>query len=164
MKNAAESSNDVISEAGGGFRGFDVAPSRNSSDAVLSFENQKKKKITALGVFDGIGTGLFILKNVLGLDVHKYYSCEIDPKAIRVQLHNFTDEIIMLGSIKNLTEDTIHDLGQVDLLFGGNPCSDLSLVNGRRKGLEGMFMIFYIFIVCLSLLDPEACYFICDFS
>lgn len=96
-----------------------------------------KKSIRVLSLFDGISTGYYTLHHKLRLDVEVYYSSEICPDAIRVQKQNFHENIVPLGSVCNLTNERIDDLGQIDLLIGGSPCEELSLANPKRKGLLG---------------------------
>ncbi|KAK3931002.1 DNA (cytosine-5)-methyltransferase 3A [Frankliniella fusca] len=55
----------------------------------------------------------------LGLDVEKYYSSEIDKDAIWVQLHNFGDQIIHLGDVREVTSAVLDDMGEIHLLIGG---------------------------------------------
>lgn len=88
-------------------------------------------------MFDGIGTGLHILKDKLGLHVDAYYSSEIDANAIKVQKYNFFGDMVRLGCISKCTNEMLHALGPIDLLIGGSPCNELSRVNFRRKGLFG---------------------------
>jgi site-specific DNA-cytosine methylase len=71
--------------------------------------------------------------------VEVYFSCEIDEKALRFQKIRFKDRITRLGSVELLTPDNLKKLGRIDLLIGGSPCNDLSLVNPRRRGLHGWF-------------------------
>ena len=42
-----------------------------------------RKPMRVLGLFDGIGTGLLVLKE-LGIEVETYVASEIDPDAIKV--------------------------------------------------------------------------------
>ena len=44
-----------------------------------------RKPIRVLGLFDGIGTGLLVLKE-LGIEVDTYVASEIDPDAIKVSV------------------------------------------------------------------------------
>ena len=46
---------------------------------------EQRKPIHVLGLFDGIGTGLLVLKK-LGIKIGKYVASEIDPDAIKVCL------------------------------------------------------------------------------
>ncbi|KAK3916959.1 DNA (cytosine-5)-methyltransferase 3C, partial [Frankliniella fusca] len=112
-----------------------------------------KPKLRVLGLFEGIGTGRHVLRE-LGLDVEKYYSSEIDKDAIRVQLHNFGDQIIHLGDVREVTSAVLDDMGEIHLLIGGSPCADLSLVNFRRKNFDasGSGVLFYEYARILEYL------------
>ena len=46
---------------------------------------EQRKPIRVLGLFDGIGTGLLVLKE-LGIEIDKYVASEIDPDAIKACL------------------------------------------------------------------------------
>ena len=102
--------------------------------------DKNKPLIRVLSLFDGIGTGLSVLLESFQLEVDAYYSCEIDPDAMRVVEHNFGGKFISLGSVKNLRPNQ-KIWKKNDLIIGGSPCNDLSRVNWRRKGLDGkLFM------------------------
>lgn len=88
----------------------------------------KQTSIRVLSLFDGLSTALYVLRNRLGVKVAKFYSCEIDPYAIAVQKFHFFGEMIALGDVKKLTPELLHALGPIDLLLGGSPCDQLSLV------------------------------------
>ena len=60
---------------------------------------------------------------------------EIDPFACAVLKHHYPT-IPNLGDIKNITEEQIKALGDIDLILFGSPCQDLSTA-GKRKGLSG---------------------------
>ena len=66
---------------------------------------EERRPIRVLGLFDGIATGLLVLKD-LGIEVECYVASEIDQDAMyvsRVQ-HN---EIIHVGNIKMITEKEV---------------------------------------------------------
>lgn len=48
-------------------------------------EPELRKSIRVLGLFDGIGTGLLVLKE-LGIDIDIYIASEVDQDAIKVCL------------------------------------------------------------------------------
>ncbi|KAL7647096.1 UNVERIFIED_CONTAM: hypothetical protein RMT77_002354 [Armadillidium vulgare] len=61
---------------------------------------------------------------------------------------NFGDRIEHIGDIMMLSNKKIEDLCPIDLLIGGSPCNDLSLVNPHRKGLydpTGTGILFFHF-------------------
>ena len=100
-----------------------------------------QRHVRVLSLFDRISTGLYVLKENLGLHVEAYFSSEIDPDAISVQKHVHCGHIVRLGSVKKIGVDLLNTLGRIDLLIGGSPCNELSRVNWRRKGLFGMFLL-----------------------
>lgn len=87
-----------------GFEGFAVSPIKES--------------ISVLSLFDGISTALCALDN-LRIHVKSYFSSEIDPDALRLQTHRYGDRVIKVGDVKLLTKEKLQDLGQIDLLIGG---------------------------------------------
>lgn len=85
-------------------------------------------------------TGYLALINC-GYDIEVYYACEIDQDARRVTSYHFGNNVQQLGSVTEINEDALRSLGKINLLIGGSPCSDLSLVNREAKGLFGMIKI-----------------------
>ncbi|GFU49688.1 hypothetical protein NPIL_446961 [Nephila pilipes] len=103
-----------------------------------------KKPIRVLSLFDGIGTGRVVL-DLLGIKVEKYYASEIDDNAINVSKFHFNDSITYIGNIRNLTDEKIQSISPIDLVIGGSPCNDLSLVNPERKGIYDFSGTGYLF-------------------
>lgn len=48
---------------------------------------------------------------------------------------------------RDLISSQIQEWGPFDLVIGGSPCNDLSIVNPARKGLYGGFYSPYFFFV-----------------
>ena len=46
-------------------------------------------------------------------------------------------DIRHVGDIENVTEKQVREWGPFDLVIGGSPCNDLSIVNPARKGIYG---------------------------
>ena len=101
------------------------------------------KKLNVLSLFDGIGTGYQVFKD-LGYSVN-YYASEINEDAILVAKKNHPD-LIELGDVTKVSySDGILYYGdgqqlevdQIDVLIGGSPCQDLSNQKRDGKGLEG---------------------------
>ena len=80
--------------------------------------------------------GMVVLK-MLGIRVEKYYASEVDKDAINVSKHNHGSMIEHIGAVETLNTEKLSALVPIDLLLGGSPCADLSLVNPARKGLHG---------------------------
>ncbi|XP_055930560.1 DNA (cytosine-5)-methyltransferase 3A-like isoform X2 [Argiope bruennichi] len=93
-----------------------------------------KSPIRVLSLFDGIGTGKLVLDS-LGFEVEVYYASEIDEDAMNVSKLNHMNSITYIGDVTQLTEEKLESLGPIDLVIGGSPCNDLSLVNPFRKGI-----------------------------
>lgn len=73
----------------------------------------------------------------LGIVVDVYYASEIDGDALMISNTHFGDRIKHLGDIRGITMEKIKEMAPIDLLIGGSPCNDLSLVNPARLGLHG---------------------------
>jgi site-specific DNA-cytosine methylase len=86
--------------------------------------------MNVLSLFDGISCA----RVALGDRVNTYYACEIDPHAIKISKKNYPS-IVHLGDVVKLKKESIPV--KIDLLVGGSPCTDLSIANQERKGLEG---------------------------
>lgn len=96
-----------------------------------------------LSLFDGIGCGLLALKKC-GIKVDKYFASEIEPNAIRVAQTN-NSEIIEIGDVSKIsfkdgilyTPTKSYNVGHIDLICGGSPCTNFSSIgyaNGMRTG------------------------------
>ncbi|KFO77484.1 DNA (cytosine-5)-methyltransferase 3B, partial [Cuculus canorus] len=96
----------------------------------------KRRPIRVLSLFDGITTGYVVLKD-LGIQVEKYIASEIceDPIAVGTMRHE--GNITYVHDVRNITKRNIEEWGPFDLVIGGSPCNDPSLVNPARKGLYG---------------------------
>lgn len=82
-----------------------------------------------LSCFDGASCAQMAL-NRAGISYQKYYASEIDENAIAVTQKNYPDTI-QLGSIININAK---NLPKIDAIFGGSPCTDLSIA-GKRNGM-----------------------------
>uniref|UniRef100_T1IZS9 DNA (cytosine-5-)-methyltransferase n=1 Tax=Strigamia maritima TaxID=126957 RepID=T1IZS9_STRMM len=102
---------------------------------IPNIEDYKEKRpMRVLSLFDGIGTGRYVLDS-LGIDIEIYYSSEIDLDAVNVATVQHYNKVVQLGNVEELTDAEIAKLCPIDLVIGGSPCNDLSLVNPARKGL-----------------------------
>lgn len=96
-----------------------------------------------LSLFDGMSCGQIALKKI-GFNVDNYFAAEIKQHAIKCTQHNFP-QTIQIGDVRKVsykdgvltTENGIFEVGKIDLLIGGSPCQDLSVLMRNRKGLEG---------------------------
>ena len=113
-----------------------------------------RRPLRVLALFDGIGTGMLVLRE-LGLEVEKYVSSEIDTEAVRVARRHFP-EITHVGDIESITRAQIAEWGPFDLVFGGSPCNDLSMANPSRRGIyEGTGRLFFDYHRLLELARPS---------
>jgi DNA (cytosine-5)-methyltransferase 3A len=104
-----------------------------------------------LSLFDGMSGGQLALKQA-GIKFDNYYASEIKPHAIAVTQHNFPDTI-QVGDVTKLTKA---DLPEIDLLIGGSPCQDLTILGQSREGLEGSkSVLFFEYVRLLKELKPK---------
>lgn len=108
------------------------------------------KGITVLSLFDGMSCGQLALKKV-GIDVKSYYASEIKPSALKVSKLNFPNTIYV-GDVNNID---LPSLPKIDLLIGGSPCQDFSLMKTNGKGLEGdKSRLFYKYLEIKNKINP----------
>ncbi|XP_040282951.1 DNA (cytosine-5)-methyltransferase 3A [Bufo bufo] len=116
----------------------------------------KRKPIRVLSLFDGIATGLLVLKD-LGIQIDRYIASEVCEDSITVGMVRHTGKIMYVGDVRNITRKHIAEWGPFDLVIGGSPCNDLSIVNPARKGLfEGTGRLFFEFYRLLHEARPKA--------
>ncbi len=87
-----------------------------------------------LSLFDGISCARVALDRA-GIKVNNYYSSEIDRFALSISAKNYPD-IVQVGSVVDF-HPTPLICGQIDLMVGGFPCTDLSIAKRNRQGLKG---------------------------
>ncbi|XP_041474403.1 DNA (cytosine-5)-methyltransferase 3A-like [Lytechinus variegatus] len=113
-----------------------------------------RRPIRVLSLFDGLGTGMLVLKE-LGFDVECYYASEVSEEAITVSTVRLKGQIKQIGDVQKITPKELKLWGPFDLLIGGSPCNDLSIVNPARKGLGGgTGLLFFDFYRILRDLQP----------
>ena len=106
--------------------------------------------MNVLSLFDGIGCGILALKSC-GFKIDNYFASEIEPNAIKVAKHNHP-EIIELGDVCNIhykdgvlyTPSNSFNVGKIDLLCGGSPCTNFSSIgyaNGMVSGDTEIFSL-----------------------
>lgn len=116
---------------------------------------EKRKPIRVLSLFDGIATGLLVLKD-LGIQVDRYIASEVCEDSITVGMVRHQGKIMYVGDVRNITRKHIQEWGPFDLVIGGSPCNDLSIVNPARKGLfEGTGRLFFEFYRLLHEARPK---------
>ncbi|XP_056282166.1 DNA (cytosine-5)-methyltransferase 3A isoform X2 [Pseudoliparis swirei] len=116
---------------------------------------EKRNAIRVLSLFDGIATGLLVLKE-LGIRVDRYIASEVCEDSITVGIVRHQGRIMYVGDVRNVTRKHIQEWGPFDLVIGGSPCNDLSIVNPARKGLfEGTGRLFFEFYRLLHEARPK---------
>lgn len=109
-----------------------------------------------ISAFAGLGGAELALKRAgIQADIYAY---EIDKYAEAVNRYNNPDSVF-LGDITKWKEHT-DMIGQVDLIIGGFPCTNLSCA-GNREGLQGSQSgLFFPFLEMLKYYKPK--YFIVE--
>nr|XP_056700914.1 DNA (cytosine-5)-methyltransferase 3B [Euleptes europaea] len=116
----------------------------------------QRRPIRVLSLFDGIATGYLVLRD-LGIKVEKYIASEICEDSIAVGTVRHEGNIKYVHDVRNITKRNIDEWGPFDLIIGGSPCNDLSIVNPARKGLyEGTGRLFFEFYHLLNYSRPKA--------
>ncbi len=115
-----------------------------------------------LSLFDGISC-LKVAADNLGLKIDEYYSSEIEKNAIKVSEDNHK-KIIRIGDVCKVsykdgvlyTENGNFEVGKIDILGGGSPCQDFSLLKVDGKGLQGdKSKLFYEYLRILKEVNPK---------
>ncbi|KAF0023810.1 hypothetical protein F2P81_024440 [Scophthalmus maximus] len=88
--------------------------------------------------------------------VDKYVASEVCEDSITVGMVRHSGRIMYVGDVRNVTHKHIEEWGPFDLVIGGSPCNDLSIVNPARKGLyEGTGRLFFEFYRLLHEARPK---------
>ncbi|XP_053360127.1 DNA (cytosine-5-)-methyltransferase 3 beta, duplicate a isoform X2 [Clarias gariepinus] len=149
-----------------------------------SIPAHKRRPIRVLSLFDGIATGQFlgfaliktrnrdktkqkhnynmsvsigylVLKD-LGFKVERYIASEICEDSIAVGMVKHEGKIEYVNDVRTITRKHLAEWGPFDLLIGGSPCNDLSIVNPARKGLfEGTGRLFFEYYRMLTMMRPK---------
>ncbi len=118
-------------------------------------------EMNILSLFDGISCGQIAI-NRLNIDEYDYYASEIKPNAIKLTKEHFP-KTIHIGDVTKVsynngilhTENGSYNIGKVDLLMGGSPCQDFSVLKINSKGLDGdKSKLFYEFLRILKEVNP----------
>ncbi len=105
------------------------------------FTKRRASQMKVLSLFDGISCGLLAL-NKCGIKVDSYFASEIEPNAIKVAQKNNPD-IIEIGDISKIsykngvlyTPEKNYQVGHIDLICGGSPCTNFSFI-GHANGMS----------------------------
>tara|TARA_A100001201_G_scaffold58567_1_gene56303 strand:+ start:451 stop:1320 length:870 start_codon:yes stop_codon:yes gene_type:complete len=107
--------------------------------------------MNVLSLFDGMSCGQLALHRA-GIPYDNYYASEIKPIAIKVAKQNFPNTI----HIGDVTKLDLSRLPKIDLLIGGSPCQDFSILKAKGLGLEGdKSKLFYEYLKILKEIKPK---------
>lgn len=111
-----------------------------------------------LSLFDGMSCGQIALERI-GIKVDTYYASEIQPQSIQITQKNYPDTK-QLGDITKLSTQDLDELGEIDLLIGGSPCTNLSrtVINNikHNQGLKGeSSSLFYEYVRVMERVKPK---------
>uniref|UniRef100_A0A671Z1B3 DNA (cytosine-5-)-methyltransferase n=1 Tax=Sparus aurata TaxID=8175 RepID=A0A671Z1B3_SPAAU len=116
---------------------------------------EQRRPIRVLSLFDGIATGYLVLRD-LGFKVDQYVASEVCEDSISVGVVRHEGKIQYVHDVRDITRKNLLEWGPFDLVIGGSPCNDLSIVNPARKGLyEGTGRLFFEFYRLLSEAKPK---------
>ncbi|XP_031421945.1 DNA (cytosine-5)-methyltransferase 3B isoform X2 [Clupea harengus] len=116
---------------------------------------EQRRPIRVLSLFDGIATGYLVLRD-LGFKVDVYIASEVCEDSISVGAVRHEGKIQYVHDVRNISRKNIDEWGPFDMVIGGSPCNDLSIVNPARKGLyEGTGRLFFEFYRLLSEARPK---------
>ncbi|KAG1933029.1 DNA (cytosine-5)-methyltransferase 3B [Pimephales promelas] len=120
-----------------------------------SIPAHQRRPIRVLSLFDGIATGYLVLKD-LGFKLDRYIASEICEDSIAVGMIKHEGLIEYVKDVRTITRKHLAEWGPFDLLIGGSPCNDLSMVNPARKGLfEGTGRLFFEYYRMLTMMRPK---------
>jgi site-specific DNA-cytosine methylase len=113
--------------------------------------------VKVLSLFDGMSSGRIALEKV-GIPIDVYYASEIEEKSIVITQKNYPDTI-QLGDVRDVNEEVLNSIGEIDLLIGGSPCRNLSKTIRSNKyaeqGIVGESMLFYEYVRILDYIKPR---------
>ena len=109
--------------------------------------------MNVLSLFDGMSCGQIALDK-LGIKVDNYFASEIKKTAIKVTKDNYPNTK-HIGSVEFVTKEMFCDY-KIDLLIGGSPCQDLTIINNKKDGLNGdKSRLFYEYLRVLNEIKPK---------
>lgn len=96
-----------------------------------------------LSLFDGISCALLALKKC-GFTVDMYFASEIEPNAIKVAQKN-NPSVIEVGDVSKIhykdgilyTPTASYNVGNIDLICGGSPCTNFSSIGYANGMISG---------------------------
>ncbi|KAF4795832.1 DNA (cytosine-5)-methyltransferase 3B [Turdus rufiventris] len=130
-------------------------PGATTSSGADEGDSEAKESRTATSDLCPLA-GYTVLKD-LGIQVEKYIASEICEKPMAASTVRPEGNITYVRDVRNITKRKIEEWGPFDLVIGGSPCDDVSLVNPTRKALfEGTGRLFFEFYHLLNFARPKA--------
>lgn len=114
---------------------------------------KSKEGINVLSLFDGMSCGQIALERAR-IKVSDYFASEIKKHAIKVTQDNFP-KTRQVGTVEFVTDGMFLN-HKIDLLIGGSPCQDLTIINQKQGGLNGKkSRLFYEYLRVLKEVKPK---------
>ncbi|XP_016158842.1 PREDICTED: DNA (cytosine-5)-methyltransferase 3B isoform X2 [Ficedula albicollis] len=130
-------------------------PGAATSSGADEGDSEAKESRTATSALCPLA-GYTVLKD-LGIQVEKYIASEICENPMAKSTVRPEGNITYVHDVRNITKRHIEEWGPFDLVIGGSPCDDVSLVNPTRKALfEGTGRLFFEFYHLLNYARPKA--------
>ncbi|MBE1290357.1 MAG: DNA (cytosine-5-)-methyltransferase [Rhodobacteraceae bacterium] len=116
--------------------------------------SRRKDQPVVLDLFAGAG-GLSLGFKAAGFQV--IGACELDEWACDTIRHNFCEEKVLSGDIRNITnEDFRSEFGEVDVIVGGPPCQGFSIANNAgRRADDPRNTLFREYVRAVQVLSPQ---------
>uniref|UniRef100_A0A8C1UAG4 DNA (cytosine-5-)-methyltransferase n=1 Tax=Cyprinus carpio TaxID=7962 RepID=A0A8C1UAG4_CYPCA len=126
----------------------------NGQEALVIL-NANQSDFLNFYLFFYLNLGYLVLRD-LGFKVDVYIASEVCEDSISVGVVRHEGKIQYVHDVRNISRKNIAEWGPFDLVIGGSPCNDLSIVNPARKGLyEGTGRLFFEFYRLLSEAKPK---------
>jgi DNA-cytosine methyltransferase len=113
-----------------------------------------------VSLFDGMSCGQISINN-LGIKISKYFASEIDKNAIKITQKNYPDTI-QIGDVTKVsykdgilyTENGDYEVGHVDLLIGGSPCTGFSKAGRNLNFEDPQSKLFFEYVRIMNEMKP----------
>lgn len=111
------------------------------------------RKFNVLDLFSGAG-GLSYGFKLAGFKIAG--AVEWDKAAMETHKKNFNSGFEYCGDIKDITDDTILSIKNIDVIIGGPPCQGFSSANRQEKELnDPRNKLFYEYLRFIRILEPK---------
>jgi len=117
--------------------------------------------LNILSLFDGMSCGQIALGRS-GITYQNYYASEIDKHAIKVTQHNYPNTI-QIGDVSKVsykngiltTDHGSYDVGKIDLLIGGSPCTGFSSAGKGLNFEDPRSKLFFEYVRIKNEINPK---------